>query len=265
MRKSLLDIHGMHQKGEKIAMLTCYDASFAGVLESGGVDVLLVGDTLGMVIQGHDTPLPVRLEHVAYHVSCVARGSRTAFLMADMPFGTSQRSPEDTFANAAELMRAGAQMVKIEGGADMAPTIEFLVSRGIPVCAHIGLTPQSVHQVGGFKVQGRDESAARRILHDARTVEQAGANWLLLEAIPRALADQVCDSVDLPTIGIGASPRCSGQVLVIYDMLGLGSYAPPRFVRLFLRETDSIEAAVRLYVSEVKAGHFPDSQHCYSS
>ncbi len=265
MRKSVIDLYAMHARGEKIAMLTCYDSSFARVLENAGVDVLLVGDSLGMVVQGHDSPLPVSVSDVAYHTACVARGSKSVFILADMPFGSSQITPQETFRNATELMRAGAQMVKIEGGREMVPTVEFLVSRGIPVCAHVGLTPQSVHQVGGFKVQGRDTAGAERIIEDAKALEAAGASILLMEAIPRTLADRLCDAVTIPTIGIGASPRCSGQVLVIYDMLGLGAYIPPRFVRPFIKETGSIEEAVKLYVAEVKAGRFPGPEHCYSS
>ncbi|MDE2353504.1 MAG: 3-methyl-2-oxobutanoate hydroxymethyltransferase [Betaproteobacteria bacterium] len=265
MRKSIIDLHALHARGEKIAMLTCYDSSFARVLENAGVDVVLVGDSLGMVVQGHDSPLPVSVEDVAYHTRCVVRGSQNVFILADMPFGSSQITPQETFRNAAELMRAGAQMVKIEGGSEMVPTVEFLVSRGIPVCAHVGLTPQSVHQVGGFKVQGRDEAAAERIIAAARALEAAGASMLLMEAVPRSLADRLCDAVTIPTIGIGASPRCSGQVLVIYDMLGLGAYIPPRFVRPFIKETGSILEAVKLYVAEVKAGRFPGPEHCYSS
>ncbi len=263
MRKTVIDLQNMQARGEKIAMLTCYDSSFARVLEHAGVDVLLIGDSLGMVVQGHDSPLPVTLADVAYHTRCVARGAPSAFILADMPFGTAQVNPEDTFKNAAELMRAGAQMVKIEGGQGMAPTVEFLVTRGIPVCAHIGLMPQSVHQLGGFKVQGRDQETALRILADARALEEAGASLLLMEAIPRQLAEQICGEICIPTIGIGASPECSGQVLVIYDMLGLGAYIPPRFVRPFIRETGSIEEAVQRYVSEVKAGRFPGPEHCY--
>ncbi|NDU92320.1 MAG: 3-methyl-2-oxobutanoate hydroxymethyltransferase [Ferrovum sp.] len=265
MRKSIIDLYAMHARGEKIAMLTCYDSSFARVLENAGVEALLVGDSLGMVVQGHDSPLPVSVADVAYHTACVARGSRSVFILADMPFGSSQITPQKTFRNAAELMRAGAQMVKIEGGKEMVPTVEFLVSRGIPVCAHVGLTPQSVHQMGGFKVQGRDNAAAERIIEDAKALEAGGASILLMEAVPRTLADRLCDAVTIPTIGIGASPSCSGQVLVIYDMLGLGAYIPPRFVRPFIKETGSIEEAVKLYVAEVKAGRFPGAEHCYNS
>lgn len=263
MRKSIIDLQAMHARGEKIAMLTCYDSSFAQVLEKSGVDALLIGDSLGMVVQGHDSPLPVTLGDVVYHTQCVTRGAKQTFILADMPFGTSQVSPQETFHHAVELMRAGAQMVKIEGGKEMVSTVEFLVSRGIPVCAHIGLTPQSVHQVGGFKVQGRDAVSAERIIDAAKALENAGASMLLIEAVPELLAERICDAVQIPTIGIGASARCSGQVLVIYDMLGLGAYIPPRFSRAFIRETGSIEAAVALYVSEVKKGHFPAAEHCY--
>ncbi len=263
MRTSIVDLQLMQERGEKIAMLTCYDSSFARVLEQAGVDALLIRDSLGMVVQGHDSPLPVSIADIAYHTRCVARGAPKAFLLADMPFATAQISPEDTFRNAAELMRAGAQMVKIEGGASMVPTVSFLVTRGIPVCAHIGLTPQSVHQLGGFKVQGRTVVMAQQILTDAQELERAGASMILIEAVPRPLADQICAQVQVPTIGIGASPHCSGQVLVIYDMLGLGAYIPPRFVRSFIRETGSIAEAVELYVREVKAGQFPGEEHCY--
>lgn len=263
MRKSVVDLQAMQASGEKIAMLTCYDASFARVLEQAGVDALLIGDSLGMVVQGHDSPLPVTIADIMYHIRCVTRGAPQAFILADMPFGSAQVNPEETFRHAAELIRAGAQMVKIEGGLTMVPTVEFLVARGIPVCAHIGLTPQSVHQLGGFKVQGRQDDAALRIINDALALEAAGASLLLMEAIPRQLADRLCECLTLPTIGIGASAQCAGQVLVIYDLLGLGAYIPPRFVRPFIRETGSIEEAVCLYVREVKAGRFPGPEHCY--
>jgi 3-methyl-2-oxobutanoate hydroxymethyltransferase len=264
MRKSVLDLNNLHSRGEKITMLTCYDSSFAQVLDKAGVDVLLVGDSLGMVVQGHDSPLPVKVADVAYHTACVARGSKHAFILADMPFGSSQITPQDTFRNAVELIQAGAQMVKIEGGLEMVETIQFLVGRGIPVCAHIGLTPQSVHQLGGFKVQGRSQQAAERLVEAAIALEAAGAAMLLIEAVPRKLTDRLCAAVNIPTIGIGAGPNCSGQVLVIYDMLGLGGYIPPRFVRSFMKETASIEEAVALYVSEVKSGRFPGPEHCYN-
>ena len=204
MSITLSTLQTMHSKGEKIAMLTCYDASFAQLLETAGVEVLLVGDSLGMVLQGHSSTLPVTLDDMVYHTSCVARGARQAFIVADMPFGTSQVSPECTFENAARLMAAGAHMVKIEGGEIMTDTIEFLTQRGIPVFAHIGLTPQSVNQLGGYRVQGKDDKAAQRLLQDARAVEQAGAGMLLLEAIPSLLAAEITANSAIPTIGIGA-------------------------------------------------------------
>ncbi|MBU6468552.1 MAG: 3-methyl-2-oxobutanoate hydroxymethyltransferase [Betaproteobacteria bacterium] len=263
MRKTILDLQEMAAQGEKIAMLTCYDSSFARVLEAQGIDAILIGDSLGMVVQGHDSPLPVTLDEIIYHTQCVCRGSKRAFILADMPFGTSQVSPQETFKNAARLIQAGAQMVKIEGGAAMCETVKFLVQGGIPVCAHIGLTPQSVNQLGGFKVQGRAADQAQSLIDSARLLEQSGASLLLIEAVPQPLADQLCEVVSIPTIGIGASPNCSGQVLVIYDMLGLGAYIPPRFVKAFIKETGSIEEAVKLYVDEVKASLFPAPEHCY--
>jgi 3-methyl-2-oxobutanoate hydroxymethyltransferase len=181
-----------------------------------------------------------------------------------MPFGSSQITPEETFRNAAELMRAGAQMVKIEGGASMVPTIEFLVTRGIPVCAHVGLTPQSVHQFGGFKVQGREAEGAQRILSDALALEMAGASLILIEAVPREVAEHLCTHLHVPTIGIGASPECAGQVLVVYDIIGMGAEVAPRFVRPFIREAGSIEGAVHCYVTAVKSGNFPGAEHCYA-
>ncbi|KXW56779.1 3-methyl-2-oxobutanoate hydroxymethyltransferase [Ferrovum sp. PN-J185] len=264
MRKTILDLYSMASKGEKIAMLTCYDSSFARVLEQQGIDAILIGDSLGMVVQGHDSPVPVTLDDIVYHTQCVCRGSKNAFILSDMPFGSSQVSPQETFKNAVKLIQAGAQMVKIEGGMEMCDTVQFLVKRGIPVCAHIGLTPQSVNQVGGFKVQGRAEKEAQYILHSAKLLEEAGASLLLIEAVPYSLANQLCEHVSIPTIGIGASPQCSGQVLVIYDMLGLGAYIPPRFVKAFIKETGSIEEAVKLYVNEVKSSQFPALEHCYN-
>ncbi len=263
MRTTLTTLREMYGKGEKMAVLTCYDASFAGVLEEGGVDMLLVGDSLGMVLQGHDTTLPVTLEQMAYHTACVARGSQRAVIIADMPFGTSQVSPEQTFERAARLMAAGAQMVKLEGGVVMAQTISFLAQRGIPVFAHIGLTPQSVHQMGGYRVQGKGTTAAEQVLQDALAVERAGAGMLLLEGLPAALAEKITASVSIPTIGIGAGPGCSGQVLVVYDMLGIYPGKKPRFVKDFMQGAGSIAEAVAGYVREVKAGTFPDAAHSF--
>ena len=251
----------MAEQGDKITMLTCYDASFAALLDAAGVDTLLIGDSLGMVIQGHDTTLPVTLEQAAYHTACVARGSKRAMVIADMPFATFQVSPEQAFANAAQLMAAGAQMVKLEGGETMAPTARFLTERGIPVCGHIGLTPQSVHQLGGYKVQGREAGAAERLLADARALDKAGAALLVLEAMPAALASQVTAAVATPTIGIGAGVDCAGQVLVLYDMLDVYPGKKARFVKNFLVRGGSIQVAVEAFVREVKAKKYPGSEH----
>jgi 3-methyl-2-oxobutanoate hydroxymethyltransferase len=258
MRVTLTTLQKMAQEGSRIAMLTCYDASFAAVLEEAGVDTLLVGDSLGNVLQGHESTLPVTLRDMVYHTQCVARGSKRAFLVADMPFGTFQVSPEDTLRNAVELMAAGAQMVKIEGGKPMLDTIEFLTDRGIPVCGHLGLTPQSVHALGGYRVQGRGEDAGQMLLREAKQLEQAGAGMLVLEAIPAALAREVTAALTMPTIGIGAGVDCSGQVLVLHDMLNVTQGKLPRFVRNFMDGAPSIKAAIEAYVAAVKSRSFPD-------
>jgi len=256
-------LHEMRAAGEAIAMLTCYDASFARVLDESGVDCVLVGDSLGMVVQGLESTLPVRLEEVAYHTRCVARGVRTAWLMADMPFGSYQGDPSQALGNAVHLMQNGAQMVKVEGGAWLAPTIASLVERGIPVCAHLGLTPQSVHALGGYRVQGRSEAAADRMLQDALALQAAGAAMLVLELIPAALAERVTQALAIPTIGIGAGAGCSGQVLVLHDMLDVYPGRKPRFVRNFMHGAYSIGAAVRAYVAAVKSRTFPAAEHTY--
>jgi len=263
MRTTLTTLKAMHVRGDKIAMLTCYDASFAALLDGQGVDVLLVGDSLGMVLQGFDSTLPVTLDDMVYHTASVARGSKQAFMVADMPFGTSQVSPQQTFAHAARLMVAGAQMVKIEGGEDMAETVHFLTTRGIPVCAHIGLTPQSVHQLGGYKVQGKSIDSAQRLMADALVLQQAGAGMLLLEAVPAALATDITTALSIPTIGIGAGAGCSGQVLVLYDMLDIYPGRKARFVKNYMQGATSISDAVRLYVAEVKSGSFPATEHSF--
>jgi 3-methyl-2-oxobutanoate hydroxymethyltransferase len=263
MRTTLSKLQTMRDKGEKIAVLTCYDASFATLLENNGVDVLLVGDSLGMVIQGRETTLPVTIEQMAYHTSCVAGGSQQAFIVADMPFGTSQFSARETFAYAVQLMASGAQMVKLEGGAEMADTVQFLTSRGIPVCGHIGLTPQSVHQLGGYKVQGKGDAAAQKLIKDALALQQAGAGMIVLEAIPAALGADVTAQLSIPTIGIGAGAGCSGQVLVVYDMLDIYPGKKARFVKDFMQGAGSVAQAVANYVAEVKAGTFPAAQHSF--
>lgn len=253
----------MRGKGEKIAVLTCYDASFAALLEKQGVDVLLVGDSLGMVLQGRETTLPVTLDDMVYHTACVVRGAKQAFIVADMPFGTSQVSPEQTFAHAARLMAAGAQMVKLEGGAAMVETVRFLTERGIPVCGHIGLTPQSVHQLGGYRVQGKESADAQKMLEDAAALERAGAGMLVLEAVPALLAAEITAQLTIPTIGIGAGAACSGQVLVLHDMLDIFPGKKARFVKNYMQGAASIADAVARYVAEVKAGDFPAREHSF--
>ena len=263
MRITLTTLQKMAQEGNRIAMLTCYDASFAVVLEEAGVDSLLIGDSLGNVLQGHESTLPVTLRDMVYHTECVARGSKRAFVVADMPFGSFQVSPQETLRNAAELMAAGAQMVKIEGGRPMVETIEFLTDRGIPVCGHLGLTPQSVHQLGGYRVQGKGETEGQRLLKEAKQLEQAGAGMIVLEAIPAALARDVTAAITIPTIGIGAGADCSGQVLVLHDMLDVYPGKKAKFVKNYMRPAGSIQGAVELYVKEVKARTFPGPEHSF--
>lgn len=264
MRITLSTLHKMMRDGEKITMLTCYDASFAALLDGAGLDTLLIGDSLGNVLQGHESTLPVSLRDMVYHTACVARGAKRAFIIGDMPFGTFQVSPQDAFRNAAEIMAAGAQMVKIEGGRPMLETISFLTERGIPVCGHLGLTPQSVHQLGGYRVQGKDEDDAQRMLDDARILEQAGAGMIVLEAIPAALASQITAAAKVPTIGIGAGADCHGQVLVLHDMLDVYPGKKARFVKNFMKAAaGSIQDAVALYVKEVREGRFPGKEHSF--
>ncbi len=262
-RLTHVDLAKMRAAGEKISILTCYDASFAQLCDAAGVDALLIGDSLGMVLQGHDSTLPVTLADIAYHTAAVVRGSRRALVIADMPFGSFQESPQQAFRNAAALMAAGAQMVKLEGGTDMAETTRFLTARGIPVCAHVGLTPQSVHQLGGYRVQGKDDSGAARLLADALAQQDAGAALIVLEAIPAALAAEVTQKLHIPTIGIGASKECSGQVLVLHDMLDIAGGKKARFVKNFMAGQPSIAAAVAAYIAAVRDGSFPGPEHCY--
>ena len=262
-RLSHRDLEKMKTSGEKIAMLTCYDASFAHACEDAGVDSILIGDSLGMVVQGHDSTLPVTVDHIAYHIACVARGCTRPLIIGDMPFGSFQESPQRAFRQATALMAAGAQMVKLEGGAIMAETTDFLVSRGIPVCAHIGLTPQSVHQLGGYRVQGKDDTSAVQLQSDALAQQEAGASLIVLEAIPAELASKVTEQLAIPTIGIGAGMGCSGQVLVLHDMLDVAAGRKPRFVRNFMTGQNSITGAIAAYVTAVKDGSFPAPEHCY--
>ena len=261
---NLVELGRMRAAGEKIAMLTAYDASFAALEERCGVEVILVGDSLGNVIQGRVSTLPVTLEHMVYHTECVERGARRAFVIADMPFGTYQESPEQALRNAARLMAAGAQMVKVEGGEVMAPTVRFLVERGVPVCGHIGLTPQSVHQLGGYRVQGRNEDGAARLKREARALEDAGAALLVLERVTRAVGAEVTAATrTMATIGIGAGPETHGQVLVLHDLIGVFPGKRPRFAKDFVGGTRTVEQAVRAYVEDVKAVRFPADEHCY--
>lgn len=259
---TLTRLQEMAAAGEKIAMLTCYDASFASLMDRCGVDMLLVGDSLGNVCQGRSTTLDVTISHIAYHTECVARGNRTAFLAADMPFG-SYGTPQMAYENSVRLMQAGAQMVKLEGGLWLEETVQFLSERGVPVFAHLGLTPQYVHQLGGFKVQGKSTEGAQRLKEEAIALQAAGASMLLIEAIPAALGKEVTDLLSMPTIGIGAGPDCSGQVLVMHDMLNVFPGKKARFVRNFMDGQSSIENAMRSYVAAVKDQSFPSTEHCF--
>jgi 3-methyl-2-oxobutanoate hydroxymethyltransferase len=262
-RLSITGIQKMREDGQRIAMLTCYDASFAAALDTAGVDSLLVGDSLGNVLQGHDTTLPVTLRDMVYHTQCVARGSKRPFLITDLPWGSYQESAAQAFRSAAELMAAGAQMVKLEGGAEFAETVRFLAARGVPVCGHLGLTPQSVHAFGGYRVQGKGAEAEQRLMEDAAELEAAGAGMLVLEAIPAKLGAQVTQRLRIPTIGIGAGPDCSGQVLVLHDMLDIFPGKKARFVRNFMKGASGITDAVERYVRAVRDGSFPAEEHSF--
>lgn len=261
---TLPELLRMKQAGEKIAMLTGYDASFAALEDRCGVDVILVGDSLGNVIQGKSSTLPVTMEQMLYHTECVGHMAVRAMCVADMPFGSYHESKEQALKNAVRLMAAGAEMVKLEGGAVMAATVHFLVERGIPVCAHIGLTPQSVHALGGYRVQGRGEAAAARMKQDALALEQAGASLMVMEMVPATLAGEITQMLTAcATIGIGAGPACDGQVLVLHDMLGVYPGKKGRFVKDFMAEAQSIDGAVLAYVQAVKDGSFPGAEHAY--
>jgi 3-methyl-2-oxobutanoate hydroxymethyltransferase len=254
----------MKQSGERIAVLTAYDYSFAALLDRAGVDAVMVGDSLGMVVQGHQTTLPVTLNDVIYHCRWVARACSRALVIADMPFMSYQESPTEALRSAGRLMQeGGAHMVKLEGGAVFAETVRFLVDRGIPVCGHLGLTPQSVHKFGGFRVQGKDEETARQVQSDATSLADAGADLLVLEAMPATLAASVTEQIGIPTIGIGAGPSCDGQVLVLHDMLGVYARQSPKFAKNFMQGRDSVEAAVRAYVEAVRNGTFPGPEHSF--
>ena len=262
----MTDILSLQQRaaqGEKLAILTGYDASFAAQLEAAGIDAILIGDSLGMVIQGQRSTLPVTLIEMAYHTAAVARGAPNTLIIADLPFGSYQASPTQALQSASTLMAAGAHCVKLEGGAVMVETIAFLTTRGIPVCGHLGLLPQSVHALGGYKVQGKTETAAQQLVADATSITQAGVAMIVLEAIPAPLARQVTNSILIPTIGIGAGVDCNGQVLVLYDMLGITPGKPPRFTHNFLKDADSVATAIAAYVTAVKQATFPTEKHSF--
>jgi 3-methyl-2-oxobutanoate hydroxymethyltransferase len=261
---TISSLNKMYQAGEKITSLTAYDASFATLFDQIGIDIILVGDSLGNVIQGHTSTLPVRIEDMIYHTNCVGKNLQRSYLISDMPFA-SYAEPSQALKNAALLMQAGAKMIKLEGGAWLAPTVEHLVQQGIPVCAHLGLLPQSVNTLGGFKVQGRSSSQAEQILKEAKLLESAGAQMLVLEAIPSSLGKAITESISIPTIGIGAGVDCSGQVLVMHDALGAFPGRQPKFVKNFLTTTGTIDKAIELYIAEVKSGAFPAPEHCFSN
>jgi len=252
----------MKQQGEKISTITAYDASFAKLFDQAGIHAILIGDSLGMVLQGQDDTLPVTIDDMAYHTQCVKRGVTETLIIADMPF-MSYANKEQALENAAKLMRAGASMVKMEGGAWLNETIAALVERGIPVCAHLGLTPQSVNVFGGFKVQGRDAEKAQQMIDDAKMLEAAGAQLLVLECIPSDLGKAISEAVSIPTIGIGAGKETDGQILVMHDALGISCSYMPKFSRNFLKDTGDIKKAIELYISEVSLGNFPGEDHIF--
>lgn len=252
----------LKQSGEKFSCLTAYDACFSQLLSEAGVEVILVGDSLGMVLQGHDSTLPVTMEDMVYHISSVKRGNRGAFIIGDMPF-MSYASETQTLENAATLMRAGAQMIKIEGGAWIANSTHLLAERGIPVCAHMGLTPQSINRIGGYHVQGRDPRQAESMIAEAQLLEASGASILLLECVPQTLARRISEMLTIPVIGIGAGPDTDAQVMVLHDLLGI-SPITPKFVKNFLTDSDDgIRGALRAFVQQVKDKQFPGPEHCF--
>jgi len=254
----------MKADGRRIASITAYDASFARSVDAAGIDLVLVGDSLGMVCQGRDSTLPVTVDDIVYHVACVARGLASAFLVADLPFQSDATPGARARTASTRCLQAGAQMVKLEGAGPKLEVIRFLAEREIPVCAHLGLTPQSVLRLGGYKVQGREAAAAKKLLADARAVAEAGADLLVLECVPSSLAAEITAAVAIPTIGIGAGPSCDGQILVLHDLLGMNSgHRRPRFVKDFLAEGGSVLGAFQAYAAAVRDGHFPGPEHGY--
>ena len=257
-------LRAMKTAGEKIVAITAYDISFARAVDAAGIDVVLVGDSLGMVIQGKNSTLPVTVDEIVYHTACVARGLRTALLIADMPFQSFATTGRALDAATLLVAQGGASMVKLEGAGFVLDSISFLSERDIPVCAHLGLTPQSVMKLGGYRVQGRDEDAAEKMLADAKAVEAAGADCLVLECVPTGVAEEISRSIKIPTIGIGAGPHCDGQILVLHDMLGMNSgHRRPRFVKDFMAEAGSIQGAFEAYAKAVRESTFPAAEHSY--
>lgn len=263
MKVTTATLQKMRQEVDRITMLTCTDASFAALLDAAGVDTFLVGDSLGMVVQGHDSTLPVTMDDMVYHTRCVARGAKRAMVIGDMPFGSYQQSPQQAFANAARLMSEGAHIVKLEGGEVMAETVAFLVQRGIPVCGHIGLTPQSVHALGGYKVQGKTDEATQSLIRAGRALQEAGASMIVVELVPAATGKAITEALEIPVMGIGAGVHCDGQILNLYDMLDIYPGRKPRFVKNFMSGAASIQQAVEAFVREVKAGSFPGPEHSF--
>lgn len=258
-------LHAMKRDGKRIVMLTAYDASFAWQLESAGIDIALVGDSLGMVVQGHGSTLPVTLEHMVYHTAAVSRGLSSTMLVADLPFMAERDTAHALEAGARLVGEAGAAMVKVEGAAPhILDAIAALSARAIPVCAHLGLTPQSVHKFGGFRIQGREQAAADRVLEEALAVQSAGADLLVMEGVPVALGKRVTQALAIPVIGIGAGPDCDGQVLVIHDMLGITPGKRPKFSKDFLAGRDSVASAIAAYADDVRSGVFPAPEHCFN-
>lgn len=263
--KTLSDLQKLKREGKKFASLTAYDAIFSELISSSGVELILVGDSLGMVLQGHDSTLPVSMDDMVYHMNCVRRGNKGAVIMADLPF-MSYASEEQSLASAAQLMRAGAHIVKLEGGGWLAESTRLLTERGIPVCAHMGLTPQSINRLGGYRVQGRDPSHARSMIDEAKILQEAGASLLLLECVPTSLAEEITTTLEIPVIGIGAGPTTDGQIMVMHDMLGItpASIRVPKFVKNFLPESsDGLSGAFAAYAEAVRSGTFPGPEHTF--
>jgi 3-methyl-2-oxobutanoate hydroxymethyltransferase len=263
-RKTTRDLRKMHANGEPITMVTCYDVTFGRLVERAGIDAILVGDSLGNVIQGHDTTLPVTVDDIIYHTRAVMRGTESCHVVADMPFMSYQGNDDEGMRNAGRLMKeSGAQAVKLEGGREIAPLVERITRAGIPVCGHLGLTPQSVHAFGGYRVQAKSDEAAERLLADARALQEAGAYMLVLEMVPAELARRVTEELSIPTIGIGAGAGTSGQVLVIYDLLGLDMSFKPKFLKHFATLQNDVTSALEAYRDEVKERSYPDDEHSF--